>query len=69
MVKPKAGFFIPFTTEKYSGLKLTAFYTYGLTKYEFYKNDIFDKRLINYSGKTKSDYQDFGAMVAVVFGF
>ncbi|MBN8686337.1 MAG: hypothetical protein J0M10_04945 [Chitinophagales bacterium] len=65
-LRPKAGFFFPFKSGEYSGLKLTAFYDYGLTKYEFYKNDIFDIRLKNYSGETKSAYKGLGFQLGLV---
>ncbi len=67
-VKPKAGFFFPFKAGEYSGFKLTAFYALGLSKYEFYNNDIFDTRLKNYTGATKSSYNAFGAMATLVVG-
>lgn len=67
-VRPKAGFFLPFKPGKYSGIKLNVFYDYGLSKYEFYKNDIFQKRLKNYTGETKSSLKGFGVQLALVFG-
>ncbi|MEI6087448.1 MAG: hypothetical protein WCR66_07675 [Bacteroidota bacterium] len=67
-VRPKAGFFIPFRAGTYSGIKLNAFYDYGISKYEFYKNDIFQSRLKNYAGATKSSFNGFGAQVVLVFG-
>jgi hypothetical protein len=67
-VRPKAGFFLPFKPGTYSGIKLNVFYDYGLSKYEFYKNDIFQKRLKNYTGATKSSLKGFGVQVALVFG-
>lgn len=67
-VKPKAGFFFPFKAGEYSGFKLAAFYSLGLSKYEFYNNDIFDTRLKNYTGATKSSYSAFGAMATLVVG-
>lgn len=67
-VKPKAGLFFPFSKKEYSGLKFTAFYDLGLTKYQFYTNDIFDSRLKNYTGETKSSYNAFGAQASLVIG-
>jgi hypothetical protein len=67
-VRPKAGFFFPFKAGTYSGIKLNAFYDYGISKYEFYKNDIFQTRLKNYAGATKSSFNGFGAQVVLVFG-
>jgi hypothetical protein len=67
-VRPKAGFFFPFKTGTYSGIKLNAFYDYGLSKYEFYQNDIFQSRLKNYLGATKSSFNGFGAQLVLVFG-
>ncbi len=65
-LRPKAGFFFPFKGGEYSGLKLTAFYDYGLSKYEFYQNDIFDIRLKNYTGETKSAYRGPGFQLGLV---
>lgn len=67
-LKPKAGLFFPFKGSGYSGFKLTAFYDLGLSKYQFYTNDIFDTRLKNYTGETKSSYNAFGVQVALVVG-
>jgi hypothetical protein len=67
-LRPKAGFFFPFKGGEYSGIKLTAFYDYGLTKYEFYKNDIFDIRLKGYTGDTKSAYRGLGLQAGLVVG-
>ncbi|MGG9962045.1 hypothetical protein [Ferruginibacter sp. SUN106] len=67
-VKPKAGLFFPFKSKGYSGFKLTAFYDLGISKYQFYTNDIFDIRLKNYTGETKSSYNAFGAQAAIVVG-
>jgi hypothetical protein len=67
-VRPKAGFFFPFKAGTYSGIKLNAFYDYGISKYEFYKNDLFQTRLKNYTGTTKSSFNGFGAQVVLVFG-
>lgn len=65
-LRPKAGLFFPFKNGEYFGLKLTAFYDYGLSKYEFYKNDIFDIRLKNYTGETKSAYRGLGFQAGLV---
>lgn len=67
-VRPKAGFFFPFKAGTYSGIKLNAFYDYGISKYEFYNTDIFQSRLKNYTGATKSSFNGFGAQLVLVFG-
>lgn len=66
--RPKAGFFFPFKAGTYSGIKLNVFYDYGISKYEFYQNDIFQSRLKNYTGATKSSFNGFGAQLVLVFG-
>lgn len=66
-IKPKAGFFFPFKKNEYTGLRLNAFYNLGLSKYEFYKNDIFPTRLKNYTGDTKSGYHAPGIQATLVF--
>lgn len=66
VVRPKAGLFLPFKKDNYSGFKLTAFYDLGVTKYEFYKNDIYDIRLKGYTGETKSSYNGFGAIASII---
>lgn len=67
-VRPKAGFFFPFKAGKYSGIKLNAYYDYGISKYDFYNSHIFQSRLINYTGSTKSSLNGFGAQVVLVIG-
>ncbi len=66
ILKPKAGLFFPFKGSGYSGLKLAAFYDLGLSKYQFYSNDIFNTRLKNYTGETKSSYAAFGVSASLV---
>ena len=67
-VKPKAGFYFPFKPGTYSGFKLNVFYDYGLSKYEFYENDIFQTRLKNYTGAAKSSFKGLGVQAVLVFG-
>lgn len=66
-LKPKAGIFFPFKGGEYSGLKLSAFYDFGLSKYQFYSNDIFNIRLKNYTGAVKSSYKGFGVQATIAF--
>ena len=66
-IKPKAGFFFPVTAGSYTGFKLQAFYDYSISKYEFYKNDIFDNRLKNYTGATKSATRGLGFLAGFIF--
>ncbi len=65
-VKPKAGFFFPFSKKEYSGIRVNAFYYLGLSKYEFYKNDIFPTRLKNYTGDTKSGFNAPGVQLSLI---
>jgi acyl-homoserine lactone acylase PvdQ len=65
-LKPKAGLFFPFKGSGYSGFKLSAFYDLGLSKYQFYTNDIFNTRLKNYTGETKSSYNAFGVQASLI---
>ena len=67
MVKPKAGFFFSFKKGEFTGLRLNAFYDLGLSKYEFYKNNLFSTRLKDYTGETKTSYSGFGVDAILVF--
>lgn len=63
--RPKFGF--NFLLGEKICFRVNAFYDMALSKYEFYKNDIFNLRLKNYTGITKSDYKNFGVMAGIYF--
>lgn len=69
-LKPAAGFFFPIgDNDVYSGLRLSAYYDFGFSSYEFYKNDIFNNRLAGYSGAHKSSFTNLGIQLGIVIGF
>lgn len=63
--RPKFGF--KFRLGEQTSIRLHGYYDLGLTKYEFYTNDIFDTRLKNYKGNTKSSYNNLGLQFSFVF--
>ncbi len=64
--RPKGGFSFPLKKGQGSAFRLLAYYDLGLSKYDFYNKDIFDKRLKNYKGATKSGYTCFGVQASLV---
>ncbi|MFT3845944.1 MAG: hypothetical protein QM725_12890 [Lacibacter sp.] len=68
-LRPKAGFFFPFKeAEGNTGIRLNAYYDLGFTKYNFYDNDLINKRLKNYTGEKKSGYNSLGVELILVLG-
>jgi hypothetical protein len=65
--RPKGGFFFPFKKDALSGFKLTAFYDMSISKYDFYNKDIFQNRIKNYKGETKSSFKALGVQATIAF--
>ncbi|MEI7735061.1 MAG: hypothetical protein WCI49_06315 [Ferruginibacter sp.] len=65
--RPKGGFFFPFKKDALSGFKLTAFYDMSISKYDFYNKDIFQNRIKNYKGETKSSFKALGVQATISF--
>lgn len=66
-LKPAAGFFFKMgDNDNYTGIRLSAYYDLGFSKYEFYNNDIFNNRLANYTGSGKSSFANLGFQLGIV---
>lgn len=65
-LKAQAGFNIPFKDDELTGLRIMPFYAFSFGKYNFY--NVTNKRLANYAGDPKTNFQNMGIEVDVVFG-
>lgn len=66
-LRADGGFFIPFSKETGSGMKLEAFYDLGLTRFNYY--DSFDKVYTAYSGDKKTRGNKYGFVFSFLIPF
>jgi len=65
-LKAQSGFYVNINEDDGNRLRLTGYYIYGLSNYNFYT--ISEKRLANYLGEQKTNYTTFGIELAILFG-
>lgn len=65
-LRAHSGFYIFLNKEKGNRMRLTGYYIYGLSKYNFYT--ISEKRLKDFTGDQKTGYTTFGIELAVMWG-
>ncbi|MBK8343685.1 MAG: hypothetical protein IPL12_10470 [Bacteroidetes bacterium] len=65
-LKAQSGFYVNINEDDGNRLRLTGYYIYGLTDYNFYT--ISEKRFTNYLGEQKTNYTTFGIELAILFG-
>lgn len=65
-LRAQSGFYFYLNKDDNTRMRLSAFYTYGLSKYNFYT--VSEKRLAGYSGDQKTNYQVMGIELGVLFG-
>lgn len=65
-LKAQSGFYINLNKDDGNRMRLTGFYTYGISNYNFYT--VSEKRLENYSGEQKTNFTTAGIELAILFG-
>lgn len=66
-LRAQSGFYIYTNKDDNNRMRLTAYYTYGITEYNFYT--VSEKRLAGYTGDQKTHYDIAGIELAFLFGF
>lgn len=64
--KAQSGFYINLNKDKGTRMRLTGYYIYGLSDYNFYT--VSEKRLTGYTGEQKTNYTTMGIELAFMFG-
>lgn len=65
-LRAQSGFYIYLNKDDGNRMRLTAYYIYGLSNYNFYT--VSEKRLADFTGDQKTGYTTFGIELAVMWG-
>ena len=66
-LKAQSGFYINLNKDDGNRMRLTAYYIYGLSDYNFYT--VSEKRLTGFEGEQKTSYTTAGIELAILFGY